>query len=111
MQTGLPAQAGTHGAGDAARGQMVFQKRCTGCHSLEGNREGPPLAGVFGRKAGSVGGFRYSAGLKASGITWDEATLEKWLNDPDMVVADNKMDFHLPKAQERADIIAYFKQK
>jgi cytochrome c len=111
MQTGLPAQAGTHGSGDAARGQMVFQKRCTGCHALEGNREGPPLAGVFGRKAGSVGGFSYSAGLKASGITWDEATLEKWLNDPDMVVADNKMDFHLPKAQERADIIAYFKQK
>lgn len=108
MQTGTPARAEIHTAGDAARGHMVFQKRCTGCHALEGNREGPPLARVFGRKAGSVAGFSYSAGLKASGITWDEATLEKWLNDPDIAVPDNKMDFHLPKAQERSDVIAYF---
>ena len=111
MQMGAPAQAETHTAGDAARGQVVFQKRCTGCHALEGNREGPPLAGVFGRKAGSVAGYSYSAGLKASGITWNEATLEKWLNDPDMVVSNNKMDVRLPKAQERSDVIAYFKHR
>jgi cytochrome c len=98
------------GPGDAARGKLLFEKRCTGCHALDGNREGPRLAGVFGRKAGSVAGFDYSAGLKSSGITWDEATLEKWLSDPDMVVPDTKMDFHVPKAQERSDLIAYFKQ-
>lgn len=111
MQTGAPAQAETHTARDAARGQVVFQKRCTGCHALEGNREGPPLAGVFGRKAGSVAGYSYSAGLKASGITWNEATLEKWLNDPDMVVSNNKMDIRLQKAQERSDVIAYFEHR
>jgi cytochrome c len=49
---------------------------------MEGDREGPRLAGVFGRKAGSVPGFEY--------------TLEKWLTDPDIVVPDNKMDFHAP---------------
>lgn len=97
-------------AGDAARGEIVFQKRCTGCHALDSDREGPRLAGVFGRKAGSVAGFSYSAGIKKSGITWNEATLEKWLNDPEMVVPDTAMDFHVPKAQERSDLIAYFKR-
>jgi cytochrome c len=96
--------------GDGARGKMVFEKRCTGCHAMEGDREGPRLAGVFGRKAGSVTGFDYSAGLKSSGITWNEAALNRWLTDPDMVVPDTKMDFHVPKAQERADLIAYFKR-
>jgi cytochrome c len=98
------------GLGDAARGKLIFQKRCTGCHAMEGDREGPRLAGVFGRKAGSVAGFDYSAGLKNSGMTWNETTLEKWLTDPDLVVPDTKMDFHVPKTQERSDLIAYFKQ-
>lgn len=106
----IDGEAGTSGAGDAARGEAVFQKRCTGCHALNGDREGPALAGVLGRKAGSVAGFDYSPALKKSGITWNEATLEKWLNDPDLLVPDNKMDFHVPRAQERADLIAYFKR-
>jgi cytochrome c len=96
--------------GDASRGKVVFEKRCTGCHAMDGDREGPRLAGVFGRKAGSVAGFDYSAGLKNSGMTWNEATLERWLSDPDLVVPDTKMDFHVPKAQERSDLIAYFKR-
>jgi cytochrome c len=103
-------EAGASGPGDAARGKTVFEKRCTGCHALDGNREGPRLAGVFGRKAGNVAGFDYSVGLKNSGMTWNEATLEKWLSDPDVVVPDTKMDFHVPKAQERSDLIAYFKR-
>jgi cytochrome c len=103
-------EASQSGLGDAARGKLVFEKRCTGCHAIEGDREGPRLAGVFGRKAGSVAGFDYSVGLKNSGTTWDEATLEKWLTDPDLVVPDTKMDFHVPKIQERSDLIAYFKE-
>jgi cytochrome c len=110
MSKGRDGETGASEAGDAVRGKTVFEKRCTGCHALEGNREGPKLAGVFGRKAGSVAGFEYSAGLKNSGITWNEATLERWLSDPDMVVPDTKMDFHVPKAQERSDLIAYFKR-
>ncbi len=112
MQPGGVLQEGTTPSdGDPTRGKAVFQKRCTGCHALESSREGPPLGSVFGRKAGSVAGFDYSVGLKKSGITWDETSLERWLSDPDMVVPDTKMDFQLPKAQERSDIIAYFKQK
>jgi cytochrome c len=110
MGNGEQEDAGLMLPGDATRGKLVFEKRCTGCHAMDGDREGPRLAGVFGRKAGSVAGFDYSAGLKNSGITWNQATLERWLRDPDLVVPDNKMDFHVPRAQERTDLIAYFQQ-
>lgn len=110
LASGNKGEASLSGPGDAARGKTVFEKRCTGCHAMEGDREGPRLAGVFGRKAGSVPGFDYSAGLKNSGITWNEATLEKWLSDPDSLVKDTTMDFHVPKAQERSDLVAYFKR-
>ena len=98
------------GDGDAPRGKAVFEKRCTGCHAMNADREGPRLGGVYGRRAGSVAGFNYSAGLKNSGITWTDATLERWLSDPDLVVKDNKMSFGVPKAEERRDLIAYLKQ-
>lgn len=111
MAVGGEYESAANSPGDAARGKIVFEKRCTGCHGSGDGREGPSLDGVFGRKAGSVPGFSYSAGLKSSGITWNEATLEKWLTDPDAMVPDNKMDFHLPKSQERSDVMAYFQQQ
>jgi cytochrome c len=104
-------EAALTGLGDPMRGKAVFEKRCTGCHAMDVNREGPRLAGVFGRKAGSVAGFTYSAGLMNSGITWDDATLEKWLSDPDLMVPDNNMSINVPKAAERQDLIAFLKQK
>ena len=105
------SEAALGGVGDAVRGKLVFEKRCTGCHALNVDREGPRLAGVFGRKAGSVPGFTYSAGLKNLGLTWNETTLEKWLSGPDMVVPDTNMGFYVPKAEERRDVIAYFKEQ
>jgi cytochrome c len=98
------------GAGDAVRGKAIFEKRCTGCHAIAADREGPHLSGVFGRKAGSVAGFTYSAGLKKLGVTWNDATLERWLSDPDLMVPDNNMSFSVPKAEERRDLIAFLKQ-
>jgi cytochrome c len=105
------SEAALGGEGDATRGKLVFEKRCTGCHALEVDREGPRLKGVFGRKAGTVAGFAYSTGLKNSGITWSDATLERWLSDPDLVVKDNNMSFSVVKAEERRDLIAYLKQE
>jgi cytochrome c len=96
-------------SGDPQHGRQVFEKRCTGCHALEENREGPRLAGVYGRTAGSIAGFDYSNGLRKSGIRWDDTTLEKWLSGPDQVVPDAKMDFYVPKSEERRDLIAFFK--
>jgi cytochrome c len=110
MGTGEQEETSVTLSGDAERGKVAFEKRCTGCHAMDGDREGPRLAGVFGRKAGSVAGFDYSSGLKNSGITWDRASLERWLRDPDLVVPDTKMDFHVPSAQERTDLIVYFQQ-
>jgi cytochrome c len=103
-------EAASANPGDAARGKLVFEKRCTGCHAMEENREGPHLAGVYGRKAGSVPGFTYSHGLQASGLTWTEENLEKWLSGPDQVVPDTLMDFYVAKADERRDLIAWLKQ-
>jgi cytochrome c len=102
-------EAALAGGGDAARGEDVFQKRCTGCHAMNADREGPRLAALYGRKAGSVPGFTYSKGLKNSNWTWTDATLEKWLSDPDLMVPDNNMSFSVPKAEERRDLIAYLK--
>ena len=95
--------------GDAVRGKLVFEKRCTGCHAIETSREGPALRSVYGRKAGSYEGFSYSDALKKAGIVWDDASLDKWLTDPDAFVAGNNMEFHVAKPQERKDVIAFLK--
>jgi cytochrome c len=103
-------QAGLGGAGDAERGKIVFEKRCTGCHAMQADRDGPRLAGVYGRRAGSVSGFTYSTALKNSRIDWNDRTLDQWLSDPDLMIPQNNMDFSVPKAAERRDLIAYLKQ-
>jgi cytochrome c len=107
----FPTQSDAGASGDSVRGKAVFEKRCTGCHALDANREGPHLRGVFGRKAGSLPGFEFSAPMKASGITWDEASLDKWLSDTDAMIPGNAMGFRVPKVAERADIIAYLREQ
>jgi len=104
------AEARAGGSGDAERGRAVFNKRCTGCHAIDANREGPKLRGVFGRKAGSLPDFNYSVSLKASGFTWNEDSLDKWLSDTDAMVPGSDMEFRVVKATERLDLIAYLKQ-
>jgi cytochrome c len=64
---------------------------------------------VVGRKAGSVEGFPYSDALKGSAMVWDEALLDRWLAGPDTLVPGVEMDFHLPDAAERAEIIGYLR--
>lgn len=96
-------------SGNATRGKVLFEKRCTGCHSLDKNKEGPRLRGVYGRRAGSVPDFGYSDELKAASITWDRGSLDKWLTNPDSVVPDNDMAFHVSNPQERADIIQFLR--
>lgn len=104
-----PGSGAATATGDATRGQSVFERKCTGCHAIDANREGPHLRGVFGRKAGTVPGFAYSKELKATGLVWDEGTLEHWLSDTDAFVPGSAMGFSVPKAQDRADLIAYLK--
>jgi cytochrome c len=96
--------------GDPIRGRLLFEKRCTGCHALNVNHEGPQLQGIYNRPTGSIPNFPYSDALKNAHITWNDRTLDQWLTDPDAFLPGNNMDFLVPKPQERQDIIAYFKQ-
>jgi cytochrome c len=91
-------------------GEELFEKRCSGCHGLDAAKEGPPLRGVFGRRAGSVAGFEYSDALKNSRIVWDETSLNRWLTDTESLVRDNNMEFAVPKPEERAEIIRYLRE-
>jgi len=96
--------------GDASHGKDVFERRCTGCHSLDQNREGPRLRRVFGRLSGSVPDFDYSSAIKDAHIEWNEATLERWLADPDALIPGNNMEFHVAKPQERIDLVRFLKE-
>jgi cytochrome c len=100
----IDAKTETDGSGRAA-----FEKRCSGCHALDRDKEGPRLAGVWGRKAGSVAGFPYSDAVKKSAIVWNEALLDKWLTDPESVIPESDMAFRLSSAEDRASIIAFLK--
>jgi cytochrome c len=106
VSTILPFEREAQGAQD---GQALFQSRCSGCHALDADHEGPRLRGVMGRAAGTVKTFQYSEALKNAKFTWDEAKLDKWLTDPDALVPDNDMSFRLPKTEERAAIISYLR--
>jgi len=94
-------------------GELVFNNTCRTCHTVkEGdNRLGPTLAGVIGRKAGSLPGYTYSDAMKNSGVTWDEATLDRFIENPEAVVSGNNMKpfSGLTSPDDRAAIIAYLK--
>ena len=96
--------------GDAARGETLYEA-CQDCHSLDKNDVGPRHRGVFGRKAASLSDYDYSDALKSANITWNEETLDKWLTDPQAVAPGAKMFFHLDNPQDRADVIAYLKER
>ncbi len=76
------------------RGAQVF-RACEACHSVTpdgGNRAGPTLHGVFGRKAGGLAGYEYSAGFAAHGITWDAQTIARLFREgPSVVTPGTKM--------------------
>lgn len=102
---GGPASADS----DVADGKKVFNK-CKACHSVEPgkNKIGPSLAGVIGREAGTVEGYKYSKAMKEAGITWDEDTLDAYLADPRGYIPKNKMAFPgLKKEDDREDVIDY----
>jgi cytochrome c len=106
---GALKSAGTALSGDPVHGKARYQA-CAACHSIDDNDLGPKHRGVVGRRAGSVADYNYSQALKNSGLTWDEATLDRWLSNPSELVPGAKMFFKLDDPQARADIIAYLKE-
>ena len=97
-------------AGNAKAGEQAFA-RCAMCHSNakgDGNKIGPNLFGVVGRKAGTAPQFSYSPAMKSAGFVWTNDKLDAWIKSPATVVPNNKMMFvGIPSATQRADLIAY----
>jgi cytochrome c len=103
---------GAFAEGDQVQGEKVFTK-CQICHALQAgkNKIGPSLHGLIGRPSASVEDFSYSDAMKNAHVIWNEATLDKYLTDPKAMVPGTKMLFPgLPKAEDRANLIAYLKQ-
>lgn len=99
-------------AADAANGKAVFGRLCVACHSTTtepgGPVLGPTLAGVVGRKAGTVKEFpTYTPALKNYAVTWNDKTLDEFLASPFTKVPGTMMVMPVPDAKERADVIAY----
>ncbi len=98
--------------GDAEQGRKAFLQ-CVSCHSVEKgvHRTGPSLANIWGRKAGTIKGFRrYSKALKGAGVVWDDKTLDQWLANPKALIPDNRMVFRgMKNGAERANVIAFLK--
>jgi cytochrome c len=97
-------------AADPAAGQQIFKAQCGICHSVAVgvNGIGPTLLGVVGRSAGGVPGFQYTADHKKLGVTWDAATLDKYLTNPRAMVPDTTMIYAgLKDDADRANLIAY----
>ena len=91
-------------------GKKIF-KRCVSCHSFTKTKIGPPLGDIFGKKAGSVEGFKYSKPMKSSDIIWNDCTLDKFLKKPRKYIKGTKMRFSgLKKKSHRDAVIKYLKE-
>jgi cytochrome c len=96
----------------AESNQVAFNNRCRTCHSVKAddNRLGPSLHNIVGRKAGTLSEYAaYSQAMKNSGIVWDEATLNKFIENPDAVVPGNNMKPYpgITEESERTQIVEY----
>ncbi len=96
-------------------GEKVFAQ-CKACHSIEKGKAdgvGPNLYGVYGSKAGAHSAtFKYSTAMKASGQTWNDATLNSFLLAPMKAVPGTKMTYGGVKDDtKRAALVYYLKVK
>jgi cytochrome c len=98
--------------GDARRGEGVFASKCAVCHSTTAgwHKEGPSLAGVFGRRAGTAPDFGGYRALRGMDVVWSDQSLDAWLADPKGFSGrDSAMAIKLADGQARADVIAYLR--
>ena len=99
---------------EAPDGATLFRRQCATCHSLNASdppRQGPHLAGVAGRPAGSVAGYKYTAGYVAAGFNWDEARLDSYLTNPQAMFPGSIMAYRQANPATRRTIIDYLKDQ
>jgi len=105
--------AGTAHAADPDAGRKVFE-RCKVCHTVEAGGEtrlGPSLHGMFGRKAGSLPDFAYSAAMKNSNITWNDDTVARYAREPRDFIPGNRMGFPgIKNTEELENLVAYLRE-
>jgi cytochrome c len=97
-------------AGNASRGEKLYQG-CQDCHSIDKNDVGPMHKGVVGRPSGAVPGYNYSPALRNAKIVWTEQNLDRWLSGPQEFIPGTKMFYEVQNPQDRADIIAFLKER
>ena len=112
LLSSIPVAVPAH-ADDLAAGERVFAK-CHICHTVAAGAPstvGPNLHGLFGRRAGSLSNFDYSPAMKASGVTWNDDTLAKYLRDPAGFIPGNRMAFPgIKDEQDLSNLLAYLRQ-
>jgi cytochrome c len=92
----------------------LFASQCGTCHTVEPGappRQGPNLAGVFNRRAGTLTGFHYSPGFANAGFVWDDTHLDAWLANPQKLIPGAVMLYRQPDPAIRASIIAWLKEQ
>jgi cytochrome c len=97
-----------------AEGERQFARKCSVCHTLtpdDGNRAGPTLHRIFGRKIATLEGYSFSAPLKTLDIVWTEDTVSKLFElGPDVFTPGSKMPLQqMTDKTERDALIAYLK--
>lgn len=99
---GKSEEGGSNGAPEAPMTQTANARpaefaQCAICHNDAAgapNKMGPNLFGIVGTKAGEhAAGFSYSPAMKSSGLLWDRATLDRYLEYPAKLVPGTRMAF------------------
>lgn len=106
---GLVLASQVHADGDIDAGRKVWESRCSGCHALDEDIVGPRHRGVWGRRAGTVPGFRYSSAVRGLDVVWNDDTLSRWLTDPEAMAPGQRMGYQVDDAAQRSNVIAYLK--
>lgn len=107
----LPAAAKERTPPAQVKAGEAIYARCLACHALAYDRTGPRHCGLFGRRAGSVKGFAYSAAMQSADIIWNARTLDRFLANPTQAVPGTSMGYAgVTDTRERAALIAYLQQ-
>jgi len=94
-------------------GAALFKQQCATCHTTNASdpaRQGPTLFNIVGREAGTIEGFRYSAGFATAKFKWDEQKLDEWLTKPQAMIPGAVMPYRQAKPEIRIAIVNYLKE-